>query len=117
MAALADHDAYLAALPPDRAARLSDLRHRLAERLPDTVEVISYSMPAFRRPGGKVVIGYAGWRAHYALYPHSGNALSEIGPLPEGVEVAKGTLRCAWDRVLPDALLDRILAARRAELS
>lgn len=116
MAAPADHDAYLASLPPDRAARLSDLRARIATRLPAAVEVISYAMPGFRMPGGKVVLGYAAWTAHHALYPHSGTALSALVPLPDGIVVSGGTLRCPWDHAVPDDLLDRIIAARLAEI-
>lgn len=114
--AASDHDSYLAALPPDRAARLSALRARIAARLPGAVEVISYSMPGFRMPSGKVALGYAAWKQHYALYPHSGTALSDIGPLPQGVVAEGGTLRCPWDADLPDALLDRVIARRLAEI-
>ncbi|WP_375690328.1 iron chaperone [Pseudooceanicola sp. LIPI14-2-Ac024] len=116
MTAPADHDAYLAPLPADRAARLAALRARINARLPDAVEVISYAMPGFRMPNGKVILGYAAWKAHYALYPHSGTALSAVGPAPEGLTIDRGTLRAPWDRDIPDAVLDAVIAARRAEI-
>lgn len=116
MTAPADHDAYLATLPPERARTLAALRARIGARLPQAAEVISYSMPGFRLPAGKVVLGYAGWKGHYAIYPHSGSALSGIGALPEGIVAEGGTLRVPWEVELPDALLDRLVALRLAEL-
>jgi len=116
LAAPADHDAYLATLAPAQAATLAALRARIAARLPQAVEVISYAMPSFRLPGSKVVLSYAAWKKHYALYPHSGSALSGLGTLPEGLEADGGTLRILWGADLPDALLDRIIALRLAEI-
>ncbi|MGR3321980.1 MAG: iron chaperone [Pseudooceanicola sp.] len=112
----ADHDAYIAALPGDRAAILSDLRRRIGARLPGATEVISYAMPGFRLPSGKVALGYAGWKGHYAIYPHSGTALAGLGDLPEGITATTGTLKVPWSQEVPDALLDRVVAARLAEL-
>ncbi|OWU84744.1 hypothetical protein ATO6_10430 [Oceanicola sp. 22II-s10i] len=116
MTAPADHDAYLATLPPDRAACLNDLRRRIAAQVPDAVEVISYAMPGFRLPGGKVVMGYAAWKAHYAIYPHSGSTLAGVSDLPDGMTAQGGTLRVPWDLSVPDDLISRIVALRRAEI-
>lgn len=116
MAAPADHDAYLASLPPAQADTLAALRARIGTRLPQAAEVISYSMPGYRLPSGKMVLGYAAWKKHYALYPHSGTALSGIGALPEGITAQSGTLRIQWEVPLPDPLLDRVIALRLAEL-
>jgi len=116
VAAAADHDAYLAGLASERAGTLAELRARVGRRLPDAVEVISYAMPAYRLPSGKVVLGYAAWTRHYGIYPHSGTALADLGALPDGCEADGGTLRIPWAVTLPDALLDRIIAARLAEL-
>lgn len=112
----ADHDAYLATLPDAQAAILAALRARIAARLPQAAEVISYAMPGYRLPSGKVVLGYAAWRKHYALYPHSGSALSGLGPLPEAITAQGGTLRIPWQTTLPDALLDQVIALRLAEV-
>ncbi len=39
-----------------------------------------------------------------------------IGDLPEGITAQSGTLRIPWGTPLPDALLDRVIALRLAEL-
>jgi len=63
--------AYLAALPHNQRAALSDLRTRLRTLLPDQVECLSHAMPGFRQPGTKhrMVAGYAAFSRYLGLYP------------------------------------------------
>ena len=109
--------AYIAALPPDQREALTTLRARLLARLPDHIECMSYAMPGFRQPGakGRMVVGYAGFARHLGLYPHSGTVIPRIDCTP--FRTSKSGVLFTPDQPLPDALLDRILAARQAELA
>lgn len=112
----AEVDAYIAALPPDQRAALTDLRARLKSLLPDHLEVVSYAMPGFRQPGpkGKMVVGYAAFARHLGLYPYSGTVIPLIDCTP--FKASKSGVLFTPDRPLPDALLRRIIETRQAEL-
>lgn len=77
-------EAYLAALPADQQSALRALHATLARLLPDHVACLSYAMPGFRQPGpgGKMVVGYAAFRHHLGLYPHSGNIIPNLDCRP-----------------------------------
>ncbi|HPG89046.1 MAG TPA: DUF1801 domain-containing protein, partial [Hyphomicrobium sp.] len=63
-------DAYIAAQPDDMQRALSRMRAAIAKAVPDAVETISYNMPAFKLHG-RVLLYFAGWTEHYAIYPGS----------------------------------------------
>lgn len=110
-------DAYLAALPPDQRKALTALRTRLKSLLPDHLEVMSYAMPGLRQPGpkGRMVIGYAAFARHLGLYPHSGTVIPQIDCTP--FKTSKSGVLFTPATPLPDALLQRIIATRLAELA
>jgi uncharacterized protein YdhG (YjbR/CyaY superfamily) len=110
-------DAYIAALPADQRDALTTLRDRLKALLPDHLEVMSYAMPGFRQPGpkGKMVVGYAGFAKHLGLYPHSGTVMPLIDGAP--FKTSKSGILFTPDQRLPDALLEKIIQTRQAELA
>lgn len=117
MTGAAEVDAYLAALPDDQRAALTDLRARLRARLPDHLECLSYAMPGFRqpRPKGRMVAGYAAFARHLGLYPHSGSVIPRIDCTP--FRTSKSGVLFTPASPLPDALLDAILTLRQAEIA
>ncbi|MCF1708481.1 hypothetical protein L0V05_06590 [Tabrizicola sp. J26] len=119
MTGSAEVDAYLTALPPDQRDALSDLRLRLARLLPDHVECMSYAMPGFREPGskGKMVAGYAAFARHLGLYPHSGSVIPALAADCAGFKTSKSGVLFTPDHPLPDALLEKIVRRRQAELA
>ena len=84
----AEVEAYLAALPPNFRAAAETLR----AQLPDHIECLSYAMPGFREPMGRMIAGYSAPRHHLGLSPHSGN-------------------------VIPPAPIAKIIRARQAEIA
>lgn len=110
-------DAYLAALPTDQRDALTTLRARLKALLPDHQEVMSYAMPGLRQPGpkGKMVVGYAAFARHLGLYPHSGTVIPQIDCSP--FKTSKSGVLFSPDHPLPDALLQKIITTRQAELA
>jgi uncharacterized protein YdhG (YjbR/CyaY superfamily) len=113
----AEVEAYLAALPPDQQAALRALRSTLARLLPDHVECLSYAMPGFRQPGakGKMVVGYAAFRHHLGLYPHSGSIIPTLDCRP--FKMSKSGILFTPSTPLPDSLITAILTARQAEIA
>ena len=112
-----DVDTYIAALPPDQRDALTALRIRLKTLLPGHIECLSYAMPGFRQPGskGKMVVGYAAFKHHLGLYPHSGSVIPRIDCTP--FKTSKSGVLFTPEKPLPDALLQRIIATRQAELA
>lgn len=115
----AEIDAYLARLPGDQRATLTDLRETLRALLPHHLEVISYAMPGFRAPGpkGKMVAGYAPFSRHLGLYPHSGNIIPALQSECAGFKTSKSGILFTPDHPLPAALVERIVRARQAEIA
>lgn len=111
----ADHDDYLAALPPETRAALQHLRAVVTSALPDDRrEVISYGIPAWRAgPGkGKVIVGYAAMAAHLGFYAFDGDVIGRFADRLSGFSIAKGTVRFTPQAPLPDALVRDITTAR-----
>ena len=110
--------AYLAALPPDQAALLSDLRRRILPLVPDAVECISYAMPAWRKGvSGPVVVGIAAFARHCGIYPFSGSVVPLMDAETAGFKTSKSGVLFTPQQPLPDAILHRIIALRLAELA
>src|SRR6476469_7664295 len=108
-------DAYLAGLEEPKRSTLEALRRSIRAVVPDAEECISYGMPAFR-VGGKVVAGYAAFKAHLAYLPHSGEVLAGLGDLLAGYECTSGSLHFPIDEPLPDDLVRRLVDAKLAIL-
>src|SRR5262245_28902531 len=104
----ADVDGYLAAQPPSTRRILEKVRAAIRKALPEAEEVISYKIPAYKL-NGRVVVYFAGWTEHYAIYP-VGEALiaafeEELAPY----ELShKGTVRFPLDAPVPVKLIQGI---------
>lgn len=109
----ASHDDYLATITGWQRDALDDMRTRLAALLPMSEEVISYAIPGFRM-NNKVVMGYAGFKNHCSLFPHSGNLLHHFEEelTASGFKFNKGTLQFTQDNPISDDLLARLVAKR-----
>ena len=110
-------DTYLNALSEEKRACLLELRDELKALVPDAEDVMSYGMPGLRR--GKMVAGYAAFKAHCGLYPHSGTVIpqlaSEIDAL--GLKHSKSGILFPPGTRLPSDLIARIVALRLTEIS
>jgi uncharacterized protein YdhG (YjbR/CyaY superfamily) len=110
-----DVDSYLTALRPDQRAALTLLRAQLRTLLPDHSECLSYAMPGFRHPSGKMTAGYAAFKHHLGLYPHSGNIIPQIDCTP--FKTSKSGVLFTPTTPLPPDLLAKIIHARLAEIT
>jgi uncharacterized protein YdhG (YjbR/CyaY superfamily) len=106
---------YLADLPEaeQRALRhVADLARRVA---PDAEEGTSYGMPALRL-GGRPLVGFTAARGHLSLFPFSPAVVDAVRGDLDGFSLSKGTIRFGVDHPLPDAVVERVVTLRRAEL-
>jgi uncharacterized protein YdhG (YjbR/CyaY superfamily) len=115
MAHPATVDEYLATLPADQREALQRLRAQLARLLPDAVEAISYGMPAFK-VDDRAVMWFAGWKAHCSVYPLTDAFLEANADELKAYGKTKGSLHFTPDEPLPDALVERMVRARLADL-
>ncbi len=98
----------------DRAvlARVVEVARRMA---PDAQEGTSYGLPALR-VSGKPLIGVSRTARHLAVYPFSPAAIDTVRDLLAGFDVSKGTVRFTAEHPLPDGVVERLVAARLAEI-
>ena len=108
-------DRYLAAQPPATRAVLDRVRAAIRKAVPKAEECISYQIPAYKLPGG-TVIHFAGWKAHYALYPASALVVATFADELAGRDMSKGTIRFALDEKVPVGLIGRIAKLRAKEV-
>lgn len=110
----AEIDAYLAGVPEPKRATLEALRRSILAVIPEAEQCISYAMPAFRVQG-KVLAGFAAFKNHLAYLPHSGRVFQEIPELDD-FEKTTGSLHFAIDTPLPDDIVAKLIAVRRAQV-
>lgn len=65
-------DAYLAKVVQPHRSTLKELRKRIREVIPNTVEGIAWRMPAYKLDG-KYVAGFAAFKNHCSYFPYSGS--------------------------------------------
>ena len=107
-------DDYVASHPERVQAILEQVRGVLRRALPGAEEAISYQIPAYK-VGGRAVIYFAGWKAHYSVYPATAAVLSELADDLAPYETSKGTVRFPLDRPVPRRLIARIAKIRARE--
>ncbi len=107
----ADIDAYIANAPEPARATLEQLRALIRAVAPDAAESISYGMPAFKHRG-KPLAYIAAAKNHVALY-----GLSTDEAEAAGYDTSqKGTIRFPPGKPVPEALVTRLLTARKAQI-
>ncbi len=107
-------DDYLAAQPPEARAKLDLVRAAISRAVPQSIEAISYQIPAFRIDG-RVFMFFAGWKSHYSLYPVSDALLEAFGGELAKYEISKGTIRLPLDEPVPEDLIVRIARFKAEE--
>lgn len=96
----------------DALARVIEVARRMA---PDAQEGTSYGLPALR-VSGKPLIGVSRTARHLAVYPFSPAAIDAVRDALVGFDVSKGTVRFTAEQPLPDDVVERLVAARLAEI-
>ena len=105
---------YLAAQPDERRAALEELRRTIRAAAPEATESFAYQMPAFR-VGGRLLVSYAAFKAHYSLFPASDAVRRALGEDLTPYLAGKATIRFHADAPIPMDLVARIVTSRLAE--
>lgn len=91
------------------------LRGAIRTAVPRAEETISYQMPTYKLPEGRVLF-FAGWKKHYSLYPASGDLIATFKDGLAPYEVNKGTIRFPLSEPVPVKLIERITRFRAKEV-
>jgi len=83
---------------------------------PGAEETISYKIPAYKLQG-RVLLYFAGWKEHYALYPADGRLVAAFGDELTPFLRSKGTLRFSFSEPVPVQLIGRIVRFRAQEIT
>lgn len=110
-------DDYLSRVTPAQRSALQTLRKQILGIVPNAEECISYSMPAFREPGGPVFAGFLATKQGCSYFPFSGSTLDSIAAALASYSRTKSGLHFDPQKGLPQALLRKLIATRRAEIS
>jgi len=109
-------DAYIARQPEAVRSTLETVRAAIRRAIPGAQETIAYKIPAFR-VAGRVAIFFAGWTAHYSIYPVTERTAAVLGDKLAPYSSSKGTVRFPLAAPVPEALIEEIaiLLAKDAE--
>lgn len=87
--------------------------HRIIlETAPSATSVMSYGMPAIKLEG--IVVYYASWEKHYAIYPMP-SALKAFAGKISSFKTSKSTIQFPHGETIPEALIKEIVSFRVQE--
>ncbi len=106
-------DEYFASFPENTRDGLEKIRQMIKKEVPESVEILSYQMPAFKLHG-RILVYYAAWKEHIGLYSFSSSIIRFKKELAN-YETSKGTIKFSLDKELPVELIRKIVKFRVKE--
>ena len=106
-------DNYIKPFPKNIRSILNTLRKTIRSVVPKAEETISYQVPAFKLYG-KVLLWFAAWKHHVAMYPvpsGDGQFKKELSLYRTG----KGTVQFALEKPLPLKFIRKFVQNRVKE--
>lgn len=107
---------YIASKPKKSRASLEAVRRAILGAIPTVHEGLAYQMPAYTL-NGVGVLYFAGWKAHYSLYPASDALAAEFAKELAPYERSKGTIKFRLSAPVPVRLIARIAKFRAQQVS
>src|SRR5262245_49538277 len=107
---------YIASKPKDSRASLEAVRRAILKAIPTAQEGLAYQMPAYTLDGVGVLY-FAGWKAHYSLYPANDTLAAAFAKELAPYERRKGTIRFPLSAPVPVRLIERIAKFRARQVS
>jgi uncharacterized protein YdhG (YjbR/CyaY superfamily) len=106
-------DEYLARVPEPARSTLNKIRAAIrAAAPPETVETISYGIPAVRYKG--VLVWFAAFSNHCSFFPTAGVIEAYKDELKR-YSISKGTIQFPTNKPLPAALVKKMVRMRVAQ--
>jgi uncharacterized protein YdhG (YjbR/CyaY superfamily) len=109
-------DDYIASKPKEARDVLERVRKAIRRAVPSAEEGISYQMPVFWL-NGVPVLYFAGWKAHYSLYPASDALVAAFARELAPYARSKGTIRMPLSEPVPVQLITRLARFRGEQLT
>jgi uncharacterized protein YdhG (YjbR/CyaY superfamily) len=104
---------YIAAAPEPARDALQRIRQTIRACVPaDSVEVLSYRIPAFKHK--KVLVWYAAFSDHISLFP-TGAVIEMFQKELASYSTSKGTIYFPLDKPVPVTLIKKVVKARVAK--
>ncbi|HBS87839.1 MAG: hypothetical protein A2W91_11010 [Bacteroidetes bacterium GWF2_38_335] len=91
---------------------LDELYHIIKKSAPESEEVISYGMPAFKQNG--ILVYFAAHKNHLGFYPTS-SGIENFREELTGYTFSKGAIQFPYDKPLPKKLIEKIVVFRIVE--
>jgi uncharacterized protein YdhG (YjbR/CyaY superfamily) len=107
---------YIASKPKEARAVLERVRRAIRKAVPAAEEGLSYGMPVYTLDGVPVLY-FAGWKAHYSIYPASDALVAAFERELAPYERSKGTIRMPLSEPAPVDLIERIARFRAGQLA
>jgi uncharacterized protein YdhG (YjbR/CyaY superfamily) len=103
-------DEYLTAVPEPARSALNKIRAAIRSVVPpDSTEIISYKIPAFKHK--KVLVWYAAFANHCSLFPTAA-VIEAFKDELKGFSTSKGTIHFPTNKPMPIALIKKMVKAR-----
>lgn len=103
---------YISIFPKDIQKILQQIRAAIKKAAPNSVEVISYGMPAFKM--NKVLVYFAVCKNHIGFYPTS-NPIKVFNKVLASYKTSIGAIQFSLDKKIPLSLISKIVKYRVAE--
>ena len=107
-------DKYISKFPEEVGKRLQKIREVIKEAAPNSVETISYGIPAFKQ--GTNLVHFAGYKKHVGFYP-TPSGIEAFREELSDYEVSKGTVKFPHDKPIPYDLIKQIVEYRVKEVT
>jgi uncharacterized protein YdhG (YjbR/CyaY superfamily) len=105
-------DEYIGSFPREMQRLLGELRKVIKAAAPESEEVISYSMPAYKQNG--ILVYFAGHKNHVGFYPTASGILNFRKEI-EKYTWSKGAIQFPISQKLPLGLIRQIVKFRIME--
>ena len=106
-------DAYIAGFPKDVQQILQTVRKTIRSAAPKAEETISYGIPAYKFHGW--LMYFAAFKNHYSVFGATDRFVGRFKKELAGYKLGKGTIRFAFDKPVPVALIKKIATFRAKE--
>jgi uncharacterized protein YdhG (YjbR/CyaY superfamily) len=107
---------YIAAKPKEVRMILRRVRSAIRKAVPAAEESLAYQMPAYTL-NGVPLIYFAGWKAHFSLYPASDALVAAFKRELAPYERSKGTSRIPYSEPASENLIERIARFRAQQIT
>ena len=107
---------YIASKPKEARAVLEQVRRAIRKAVPASEEGLTYQIPVYKL-NGVAVLYFAGWKAHYSLYPASDALVATFARELAPYKRSKGTIRLPLSEPVPVRLIERIARFRARQLT